>query len=146
MTKNLIKETNNYLANIGVMYIKLHNLHWNVKGTQFKAVHEYLQSIYDFFATTLDEVAEFIKMEDEFPLAKLTDYLEVATITELDNVDYSVKDTLEILLTDILKMKEEASSLRNYSDKVDKFILTNMLEEHITEYTKIIWFVSSMLK
>lgn len=146
MTKNLIKETNNYLANIGVMYIKLHNLHWNVKGTQFKAVHEYLESIYDFFATTLDEVAEFIKMEDEFPLAKLTDYLEVATITELDNVDYSVKDTLEILLTDILKMKEEASSLRNYADKVDKFILTNMLEEHITEYTKIIWFVSSMLK
>lgn len=146
MTKNLIKETNNYLANIGVMYIKLHNLHWNVKGTQFKAVHEYLESIYDFFATTLDEVAEFIKMEDEFPLAKLTDYLEVATITELDNVDYSVKDTLEILLSDILKMKEEASSLRNYSDKVDKFILTNMLEEHITEYTKIIWFVSSMLK
>ena len=45
MTKDLMLETNRYLANIGVMYVKLHNLHWNVVGPQFKAIHEYLETI-----------------------------------------------------------------------------------------------------
>ena len=40
MKKELVNLSNAYLANIGVAYIKLHNLHWNVVGSQFKAVHE----------------------------------------------------------------------------------------------------------
>lgn len=146
MTKDLIVETNKYLANIGVMYIKLHNLHWNVVGPQFKAVHEYLESIYDKFAKYLDEVAEYIKMENELPLATLNDYLDVATITEIESMEYSVHETLKILLEDIYVLKTQSNYLRNYTDKVDKFLLGNMIEEHIKEYDKIIWFVSSMLK
>ena len=46
MNKELTKSVNAYIANIGVGYIKLHNLHWNVVGSQFKAVHEYLESLY----------------------------------------------------------------------------------------------------
>ena len=146
MTKDLMVETNKYLANLGIMYIKLHNLHWNVVGPQFKAVHEYLESIYDFVAKTLDEVAEFIRMENEFPLATMTDYLDVATIVEIESMEYSVAETLKILLEDIYVLKTQANYLRNYTDKVDKFLLGNMLEEHIKEYEKIIWFVNSMLK
>ena len=145
MTKNLIKDTNNYLANIGVMYIKLHNMHWNVVGVQFKAIHEYLESIYDLFATNLDNVAEFIRMENEYPLAKLNDYLEVATIKELESKEYSSTETLWTLLEDIISLKDQALALRSYAEKVDKFILINMLEDHISQYTKIIWFVNSML-
>ncbi len=43
MKKNLFEKLNKYLADTAVMYIKLHNLHWNVYGLQFKAVHEYLE-------------------------------------------------------------------------------------------------------
>ena len=42
--KDLTKALNAYIANIGVGYIKLHNLHWNVHGSQFKAVQEYQES------------------------------------------------------------------------------------------------------
>lgn len=146
MTKNLIKETNNYLANIGVMYVKLHNLHWNVKGVQFKAVHEYLETIYDYFAATLDKVAEFIKMEDGYPHAKLVDYLEVASISELESKDYAVSEALEILLGDIVILNDQALYLHNFADKIDNFTLTNILEDNISEYRKIIWFIRSMIK
>ena len=146
MTKDLMVETNKYLANLGVMYIKLHNLHWNVVGPQFKAVHEYLEGIYDKFAGYLDEVAEFIRMENEFPLATLADYVEVATIVEIESMEYSVHETLKILLEDIYILKTQANYLRNYTDKVDKFLLGNILEEHLKAYEKTIWFISSMLK
>ena len=146
MTKDLMVETNKYLANLGVMYIKLHNLHWNIVGPQFKAVHEYLESIYDLFSGYLDDIAEFIRMENEFPLATLTDYLDVATIVEIESMEYSVHEALKLLLEDIYILKTQANYLRNYTDKVDKFLLGNMLEEHIKQYEKIIWFVNSMLK
>ncbi|WP_287387784.1 ferritin-like domain-containing protein, partial [Lachnospira sp.] len=42
--------TNKYLADIAVSDIKIHNLHWNVVGPQFKAVHEFLESIYDSYS------------------------------------------------------------------------------------------------
>ena len=62
---NLNNALNTYIANIGVGYIKLHNLHWNVVGSQFKAVHEYLESLYDAFADVLDETAELLKIAGE---------------------------------------------------------------------------------
>jgi starvation-inducible DNA-binding protein len=124
----------------------LHNLHWNVIGTQFKAVHEYLEENYDYFADALDEVAEYIKMENEYPLASLNAYLENASITELESKDYLITDVLKILLDDIVLLKSKALLLRTTSDKLDKFALANMMEEHIKQYDKTIWFVKSMLK
>ena len=61
MNKNLVLKSNKYLANVGVNFIKLHNLHWNVVGLQFKAVHEYLESLYDSMSDILDELAELIE-------------------------------------------------------------------------------------
>ena len=146
MMKDFIKMTNAYLANVGVFYIKLHNLHWNVFGTQFKAVHEYLEQNYDYFAAVLDEVAEYIKMENEYPLASLKDYLEIANIVELESKDYSIYETLKIVLEDITLLKNQALELRVFADKIDKFALVNMLEEHLKQYDKTTWFINSMLK
>ena len=58
MKKELVVKLNKYLADVAVSYIKMHNLHWNIVGSQFKAVHEYLETIYDSYADVLDEVAE----------------------------------------------------------------------------------------
>ena len=35
MTKELESKLNLYLANQMIDYVKKHNLHWNLKGTQF---------------------------------------------------------------------------------------------------------------
>ena len=35
MKKELVQQVNSYVANLGVVYIKTHNLHWNVFGLQF---------------------------------------------------------------------------------------------------------------
>ena len=40
MKKELVQQVNSYVANLGVVYIKTHNLHWNVFGLQFKANYE----------------------------------------------------------------------------------------------------------
>ena len=146
MKKNLIDKSNKYLANLGVEYIKLHNLHWNVVGLQFKAVHEYLESLYDSIADVLDEVAEVIKMNGEYPKASLKDYLENASISELENKDYSIIESLQIVLKDLYELKNQALEIRSLGSEIDNYSFVNMVEDHLGNYDKSIWFIESMLK
>ena len=44
MSKKLYEKMNLYLANQEVAYIKLHNLHWYVKGHSFFTLHAKLGS------------------------------------------------------------------------------------------------------
>ena len=146
MNKNTVNLVNEYIANIGVSYIKMHNLHWNVVGTQFKAVHEFLESIYDAYADVLDETAEILRMHDEMPAASLAQYLKLATIQELNSKEVSIKESIEITLADMELLKEQTLKIRESADKEDAFDLVAMMEDHISNYNKNIWFLKSMLK
>lgn len=90
----------------------MHNLHWNVVGPQFKAVHEYLEGIYDAYADVLDEVAELIRMNGDLPAASLKEYLALADIEELPSVEISINDALAILLADMKHLKAQAAEIR----------------------------------
>ena len=146
MKKELANLSNNYLANISVSYIKLHNLHWNVIGHQFKAVHEYLESLYDALAGVLDEVAEILKMDGEMPLGSLKKHLEVASIKELEDRDYSVQESLEIVLADMELLKAQAEEIRKLADEEDHYQMVASMEDQLGNYKKNIWFIKSMLK
>lgn len=146
MTKNLTNQINKYLANIGVSYIKMHNLHWNVVGPQFKAVHEYLEGIYDAYADVLDEVAELIRMNGDLPAASLKEYLALSDIAELPSVEISIPDALAIVLADMKHLRAQASEIRKTANEEDAFEAVGMMEEQIGQYNKNIWFVESMGK
>ena len=146
MKKELVKQVNHYVANLGVSYIKMHNLHWNVVGLQFKSTHEYLEEVYDEYADYLDEVAELLRMEGELPLASLKDYLAVASIKELETKEVSIECALSTLLSDMKALREEALKLREAADKEGNFSLVAMMEDHIANFNKRIWFVEVMVK
>ena len=142
---NLNNALNAYIANIGVGYIKLHNLHWNVVGSQFKAVHEYLESLYDAFADVLDETAELLKMAGAQPVASLKGYLAIATIKELGDEAVDQKKALEITLADLELLRDQALEIRKAANAYDCFGVANLMEDHVTNYAKQIWFLRSML-
>ena len=146
MSNNLTTQLNGYLANLGVSYIKTHNLHWNVVGPQFKAVHEYLEGIYDGYAGALDEVAELIRMNGELPAASLKEYLALADIEELPSAEVAIPEALAILLADMKHLKAQAAAIRTAANEEDAFEAVAMMEEQIGQYTKNIWFVESMTR
>lgn len=146
MNKNLIEMINRYLANIGVSYIKMHNLHWNVVGPAFKVVHEYLEGIYDAYADVLDEVAELLRMNGALPAASLKEYLALADIEELPSEEISISDALAILLDDMKHLKAQAAAIRAAADEEGAFETVAMMEDQISQFNKDIWFVESMGK
>ena len=142
-----MKNLNTYLANLAVINIKLHNLHWNIVGSQFVPVHEYLEAEYDKANERLDEIAELIRMSGEFPVANLKEYLEISTIKEIEtSKETSTKEALEITLSDIKLQKNLALEIRKESDEADNFPVANAMENHIEDYNKQIWFIESSLK
>lgn len=146
MEKELLKNLNKYLSNLGVLYIKLHNLHWNVVGINFKATHEYFETLYDGISASLDSVAEVIKMHEGTPLASLKTYLELSTIEELPSVEVDNKTSLKIVLEDFIKMKSLVEEIRQIADKEDLYDIVTLVEGELEQYNKSIWFIKSMLK
>ncbi len=146
MKSEITIKLNEYLANVGVLYIKLHNMHWNVTGSQFKAVHEYLETLYDAMADVLDAVAEALKMNGEMPLASLKEYLAVATIRELESRELDVKAALGITLADMEALKAQAEDIRSAANDEDQYDIVSMMEDDLANYSKTIWFLKAMLK
>jgi len=137
---------NQYVANLAVWNVKLHNLHWNVIGNQFVQVHEFTEGIYDDVFEKYDEVAELLKMKGEMPLSTMAEYLKVATIEEVPARDFSIKESLEILKADLDLMNKLAREIRDLADEEDDFTTVAIFEDHVAGYDKNIWFVESMLK
>ena len=140
-----VQEVNKYLANLAIWNVKLHNLHFNVVGSQFVPTHEYLESVYDNAFEYYDAVAEALKMEGEEPVVRISEYLKLATIEELDGRAFSVKEVYEILQADFKLMSDLALKIREEAGEEDNFALSNLMEDHIEYYTKQLWFLRASL-
>lgn len=139
------KSVNQYLADLALWNIKLHNLHFNVEGIPFKAIHEFLEEIYDEAFEYYDAVAELMKQQGESPVVTAKEYLKIASLKEIESKSYAVKETLEILLGDLELMRDEALKIREEADKEDNFLLANMMEDHVEFYALKIWFTRAFL-
>jgi starvation-inducible DNA-binding protein len=139
------EKLNVYLSNLAVLNVNLHNIHWNVVGKQFVQIHEFTEGLYDDFFEKYDAVAELLKMKGEKPLVKLSDYLKNATIKELDGNKFSCGESLEIVLGYLNEMKNLATEIRNEADEDGDFEAVAEFEDHVSGYSKNIWFVKSML-
>jgi starvation-inducible DNA-binding protein len=145
MNKKLYEKLNKYLSDTAVLYIKLHNLHWNIHGMQFKGVHEYLETLYDGITENMDAIAELIRMHNEYPAASLADFNKISTIKELASETIDIKKALSIVLEDFASLDKEAKEIRTAADEEDVFDIVAMMEEHCAEFQKTIWFINSML-
>ncbi len=134
---------NKLLANLNVMYVKLHNYHYNVVGADFMQTHVALEKEYDVMHEWIDEVAEQIKKDGGYPLASMKDYLEVATIEEVASTDYRSKEIIESLINDYTELEANIGEILagDISVSADD-LLTTMASEIATK----LWFFSAQVK
>lgn len=141
-----MNKLNKYLSNLAVWNVKLHNLHWNVVGHSFVQIHEFSEKLYDEVFEQFDAVAEVLKMQGKMPLVKMSDYMQNASIKELDAKDFLPDEVLRIIEADMKEMRDLAVEIRNDADEEDNFQVVSMFEEYIASYAKNLWFLSAMLK
>ncbi len=134
-----------YLADLHVLYTKLHNYHWNVEGPQFFALHSKLEELYDFVAEEIDEVAERILMLGHRPSASMKVYLEKARLQEAESVAILGKDLADQLLKDysiIVKgLREGVEAAADIGDEASADLMIGAL----AEYEKAMWMLKAFL-
>jgi starvation-inducible DNA-binding protein len=135
-TQTLTAMLNKQIANCGILYVKLHNYHWFVKGDTFYELHAKFEELYDEISAFLDELAERLLTINGKPLATLRDYLQHATVTEAsgnETAQQMVQTIANDFATIIEELKQGIQSAEQENDQATADILIGMrkkLEKH----------------
>ncbi|QFF99777.1 DNA starvation/stationary phase protection protein [Psychrobacillus glaciei] len=115
MSAELNKELNKQVASWSVMYAKLHNYHWYVKGPSFFTLHAKFEELYNEATLNMDELAERILTLGASPVGTLKEHLELSDVEEASNketadqmVETVVKDFDKIMIS-LKKGMDEAA-------------------------------------
>ena len=73
---------NHLVANLGVLYVKLHQYHWHVKGPHFFTLHAKFEELYNEATGYFDSFAERLLQLGERPYSTLQEFSEHAFIEE----------------------------------------------------------------
>jgi starvation-inducible DNA-binding protein len=98
---------NRQIANWTVLYTKLHNYHWNVKGPHFFTLHEKFEALYTEAAVHIDELAERLLAIGGSPVATLKESLATATLQEAQGIE-AAEQMVTALAADFRTLIKEA--------------------------------------
>ncbi|WP_349944748.1 DNA starvation/stationary phase protection protein [Lacrimispora sp. BS-2] len=145
MSKNLFEKLNEYLANQQVMYIKLHNLHWYVKGRSFFTLHAKLEELYDQTAQIMDEVAERLLALGGSPVASLKKALALTSVKELEDVPISSDETINSLISDVEYWIRDTKEIVKLAEDNDDGATADQFNGYLAEYQKLLWMLKSYI-
>ncbi len=144
MSENkLIAQLNKNLSDVQVMYVKLHNYHWNIQGPQFFEIHRVTEEYYNFFALQYDDIAERILQLGGKPFNTMKQYLENSRINEEEKNNFTTEDVVNGLIKDFEYL---ANEFRHTSDLagIEKDNTTvNMADDFVQWLEKAIWMLKS---
>ncbi|WP_313584407.1 Dps family protein [Lacrimispora sp.] len=145
MSKNLFEKLNEYLANQQVMYIKLHNLHWYVKGRSFFTLHTKLEELYDQTAQIMDDVAERLLALGGSPVASLEKALALSSVKELEDVPISSDETIKSLISDVEYWIRDTKEIVKLAEDDDDGATADQFNGYLAEYQKLLWMLKSYI-
>ncbi len=145
MNNQLMVLLNKEVANFTVMYTKLHNFHWYVKGIHFFQLHQKFEELYNEITEFLDQVAERLLMIDGKPLGTLKECLEKASVKEACNVSTEGEMVNEII-SDYDMMKNELIEGITQANENQDDVTADLLTQIKTNFDKHLWMLKSMMK
>lgn len=143
-TTSLEQILNRQVANLNVMYTKLHNYHWFVKGEQFFSLHAKFEELYDDVTLKMDEVAERLLSIKGVPAATLKEYLELATIQEATGKE-DTRGMVQTLIEDFATVAEEMTEGIELAEEASDQPTADLLIKIRNDLEKQQWMLRSFL-
>ena len=142
----LVKVTNQIIANIGRLHVKLHQYHWFVKGQNFYTLHEKFEELYNENETYFDRLAERLVIIGADPVSTTEEFIQYSTINESPKDKYLTAEEM------VTKVVDDYSTMRDLTnqaielagDEGDK-VLEDMLIEYKEHLEKTLWMLNAFL-
>jgi starvation-inducible DNA-binding protein len=144
MGANLTDVLNKQIANWSILYVKLHNYHWYVKGNQFFTLHAKFEELYNEAALHIDELAERVLAIKGKPLATMKAYLQASSVKEA-NDNESANEMVASIIGDFETVIGELKQGMKAAEEADDETTGDMLLAIHTSLEKHVWMLSSFL-
>lgn len=137
-------ELNKLVANLTVLYTKLHSFHWYVSGRSFYTLHTVFENYYDYTTATLDEAAERLLAIGGRPVSTLKGALELATIKEATEKE-TTSEMVASVFYDFELLKKDLSTLMELSEEEGDQGTSDFALGVKTQLEKNIWMLKAYL-
>ncbi len=128
-----------------VLYMKVHNFHWNVRGSDFPQAHKALEEIYDGFADMFDDLAERVIQLGGTPVVTLAEAIKISKIKEETKTTFTSKEILKEVLKIYENLHEDFTDLAKLADKDEDRVTASYCDDKLAELEKAIWMVKAQL-
>lgn len=139
------KQLNMLLSDYVVMYHKLQNFHWNVKGKDFFQAHSKLEELYDHFKVAVDDVAEVMLMEGLQPVGTLSEFKQLATIAENSSVTITSLEVFNTVLADFKYLLQQVLRIKTEADTKNAYNISILMDDYIKNFSKTIWMLQQVM-
>ena len=144
MSNELIKEMNVQVSTWSVLYTKLHNYHWYVKGSHFFTLHAKFEELYDEATVHMDEIAERVLTLGGKPTATLSEHLESSVVSEANGTE-KANDMVQALVDDFDKIMKSLKKGMDLASKDSDDMTEDMLNAVYQSIEKHQWMLNAFL-
>lgn len=137
---------NKVVATQGLLYTKLHQYHWYVKGANFFALHEKFEEMYDQTTEDFDEVAERLLTIGGEPYATLSEYIEHSVIDEdVSNKDLNEHEMVKSCIKDLKDYVNLLEEVKVTTEEAGDDVSNDLVLTIKADVEKDIWMLQAFL-
>jgi starvation-inducible DNA-binding protein len=140
--KPLFQALNVLVADLNVMFVKLHHHHWYVTGPRFFSLHAKFEELYDHVNELYDDVAERLITLGGQPASSLKAYLALTNLKEaesISNADQIVISLIEDFNQLLVQLKKVLVLAQEESDEPT----ADLMIGSISEFEKTLWMLKA---
>lgn len=142
----MVEKLNKLLSDLNVLYHKLQNFHWYIKGKDFFVVHSKLEEYYNGVSASVDEIAEHILMLGGKPEATLEAYLKLAEIKEAPAAEITSADVYSAVIQDFEYLLKSVTEIKKEAENASDYITSSLMDDYLSKYTKALWMLKQTTK
>lgn len=145
--KNLASIMKLLLADEFVLYTKLRNYHWNVRGPNFLTLHRLFEEQYDALALVIDEIAEDIRAQGVMAPGTLDEFKKLTRLSEKPGVYPDWRTMVKELVADHESLvKTLEADIEFIDDEIDDDAAEKFLTELVDQHQKMAWLLQMHLE
>ena len=144
--EQLIQQLKVILGTNFALYLKAHNYHWNIEGSNFPQYHSFLDGFYNDVWGQTDDIAEHLRRLDSYAPGSMERFLELADIEEaVDNVPSAIS-MMQNLKYDNDRFIVHLRAGIAAANQADEPAVSNFLQDLLGAHQKKAWMLRSIIK
>ncbi|WP_139840730.1 Dps family protein [Gottfriedia acidiceleris] len=144
ISKTTVDVLNKQIADWNILFVKLHNYHWYVKGPNFFTLHTKFEEFYNEASLHIDELAERVLIIGGKPLATMREYLDTSSLKEA-NKNITSDEMVQDITKDYNYLIEELKDGMEIAEFENDSVTHDLLLAIREQLAKHVWMLTAYL-